>query len=147
MPYFQEEKYNFFTTYTKLIFNCCQKNFRSGSKVFDRSNSSKACVASEAPSISLNPEPSLVITSEDNEETFLTDTKLSATATLTELFEAFRHPVTGVCFLAKIPSLPSYTFVSYDAINWLNNHIEGGCNAIEILERMRRYVIIGLLRR
>lgn len=114
--------------------------FRSGSKVFDRSNSSKACVASEASSISLNPEPSLVITNEDNEETFLTDTKLSATATLTELFEAFRHPVTGVSFLAKIPSLPSFTFVSYDAINWLNNHIEGGCNAIEILERMRRYM-------
>lgn len=124
----------------KMLFNFCN-HFRSGSKVFDRSNSSKACVASEASSISLNPEPSLVITNEDNEETFLTDTKLSATATLTELFEAFRHPVTGVCFLAKIPSLPSYTFVSYDAINWLNNHIEGGCNAIEILERMRRYSI------
>lgn len=115
------------------------QNFRSGSKVFDRSNSSKACVASEASTVSLNPEPSLVITNEDNEETFLTDTKLSVTATLTELFEAFRHSVTGVSFLAKIPSLPSYTFVSYDAINWLNNHIEGGCNAIEILERMRRY--------
>lgn len=109
--------------------------------MFDRSNSSKACVASEATSIALNPEPSLVITNEDNEETFLAEPKISATATLTELFEAFRHPVTGVGFLAKIPSLPSFTFVSYDAINWLNSHIEGGCNAIEVLERMRRYTV------
>lgn len=90
------------------------------------------------PALSLNPEPSLVITSEDNEETFLTETKLNASATLSEIFEAFRNPVTGVSFLAKVQSLPSQTFVSYDAINWLNNRIEGQCNAIEILERMRR---------
>lgn len=89
-------------------------------------------------SMSINPEPSLVITTEDNEETFLTETKLNASATLTEIFEAFRHPVNGISFLAKVQSLPSQTFVSYDAINWLNNHIEGPCNAIEILERMRR---------
>lgn len=107
--------------------------------MFDRSNSTKVLQATEATSMSLNPEPSLVITTEDNEETFLTETKLSATATLSEIFEAFRHPVSGVSFLAKVQSLPSYTFVSYDAINWLNHHIEGSCNAIEILERMRRY--------
>lgn len=95
--------------------------------------------ATEATSMSLNPEPSLVITTEDNEETFLTETKLSATATLTEIFEAFRHPTSGVSFLAKIQSLPSFTFVSYDAIYWLSSHIEGACNTIEILERMRRY--------
>lgn len=112
-------------------------NFRSGSKVFDRSNSTKVMQASDA-TMSLNPEPSLVITTEDNEETFLTETKLNAAATLTEMFEAFRHPVTGVSFLAKVQSLPSQTFVSYDAINWLNNRIEGQCNAIDILERMRR---------
>lgn len=94
--------------------------------------------ATEATTMSLNPEPSLVITTEDNEETFLTETKLSATATLSDIFEAFRHPATGVNFLAKVQSLPSQTFVSYDAINWLNSRIEGQCNAIEILERMRR---------
>lgn len=98
--------------------------------------------ATEATSMSLNPEPSLVITTEDNEETFLTETKLSATATLNEIFEAFRHSATGVSFLAKVQSLPSYTFVSYDAINWLNSHIEVPCNAIDILERMRRYECI-----
>lgn len=87
----------------------------------------------------LNPEPSLVITTEDNEETFLTETKLNvADATINEIFEAFRHPTTGVSFLAKVQSLPSQTFVSYDAINWLNNRIDGQFNAIEILERMRR---------
>lgn len=108
--------------------------FRSGSKGFDRSNSSKVMQATE----NLNPEPNLVITTEDNEETFQTETKLSATATLAEIFEAFRNPSTGVSFLVKGPSLPSLTFVSYDAIHWLNNHIEGQCNPIEILERMRR---------
>lgn len=113
---------------------------RSGSKVLDRSNSTKVMQATEATTMSLNPDPSLVITTEDNEETFLAETKLSATATLTEIFEAFRHPVTGITFLVKVQSLPSQTFVSYDAINWLNNRIEGQCNAVEILERMRRYV-------
>lgn len=113
-------------------------DFRSGSKVFDRSNSTKVMQGTEATTMSLNPEPSLVITTEDNEETFLTETKLSATATLSEIFEAFRHPVSGVSFLAKVQSLPSQTFVSYDAINWLYNRIEGQCNAVEVLEKMRR---------
>lgn len=104
----------------------------------DRSNSTKVIQAPETQQLAVNPEPSLVITTEDNEETFLTETKLSASAVLSEIFEAFRHPVTGVGFLAKVQSLPSQTFVSYDAINWLNNRIDGQCNTIEILERMRR---------
>lgn len=111
---------------------------RSGSKVFDRSNSSKVMQATEATTITLNPEPNLVITTEDNEEAFQTETKLSATATLSEIFEAFRNTATGVSFLAKGPSLPSLTFVSYDAMHWLSSHKEAPCNPIEILEKMRR---------
>lgn len=88
--------------------------------------------------MSLNQEANLLITTEDNEEAFLAETKLSPTATLTEIFEAFRHPTTGVSFLWKMQGLPSFTFVAYDAVNWLNNRIEGPCNAIDILERMRR---------
>lgn len=100
---------------------------------------SKVSQGTEATALSLNPEPSnLVATTEDTEETFLSETKLSATASLTEIFEAMRNPATGVNFLAKAQSLPSCTFVSYDAINWLSSRLEGTCNPIEILEKMRK---------
>lgn len=108
---------------------------RSGSKVFERTG--KISQGAEVATISLNTEPNLLITTEDNEDTVLSEPKLSATATINEIFEAMRHPSTGIMFLSKQQSLPSYTFVSYDAINWLNNHIDE-CNAIDILERMRR---------
>lgn len=99
----------------------------------------KITQAAEATSLSLNPEAnSLVVTTEDHEESFLAETKISPSAPLNEIFEAMRHPATGVSFLAKAQSLPSCTFVSYDAINWLNSRIEGSCNAVEILERMRK---------
>ncbi|XP_058067307.1 GATOR complex protein Iml1 [Anopheles bellator] len=65
-------------------------------------------------------------------------TKLKATATLQEIFDAMRHPEHGVGCLGPAQSMPSCTFVSYDAINWLQNRIEGPCNPLEILEEMRR---------
>lgn len=93
----------------------------------------------EGSTLTLNSDSSsLLSTTEDSEETFLSETKLSSTATLTEIFDAMRQSATGVNFLAKSQSLPSYTFVSNDAINWLNGRFEGPCNAIEILERMRK---------
>lgn len=64
--------------------------------------------------------------------------KLKPTATLQEIFDALRHPAHGVGFLAPAQSMPSCTFVSYDAINWLQNRIEGPCKPVEILEEMRR---------
>lgn len=99
---------------------------------------SKVTQATEATTLSITQEPSIVVSSEDADDSIFIETKLSATASLTEIFEAMRHPTTGITFIVKQQSLPSYTFVSYDAINWLNHHIEGQCNAIEILERMRR---------
>lgn len=78
----------------------------------------------EATALSLNPEANnLVPTTEDHEESFLTETKISPSAPLLDIFEAMRHPATGVSFLAKAQSLPSYTFVAYDAINWINSRI------------------------
>lgn len=53
-----------------------------------------------------------------------------------------KHPVTGVGFLGPATSIPSCTFVSYDAILWLQTRIEGSCNAIEVLERMRKEQLI-----
>ncbi|XP_053676014.1 GATOR complex protein Iml1 [Anopheles nili] len=68
--------------------------------------------------------------------------KLKPTATLQEIFDAMRHPVHGVGFLGPAQSMPSCTFVSYDAINWLQNRIEGPCHPVEILEDMRRNRLI-----
>nr|XP_040227207.2 GATOR complex protein Iml1 isoform X3 [Anopheles coluzzii] len=68
--------------------------------------------------------------------------KLKPTATLQEIFDALRHPAHGVGFLAPAQSMPSCTFVSYDAINWLQNRIEGPCKPVEILEEMRRNRLI-----
>jgi len=53
-------------------------------------------------------------------------TKIKNNATNLEILEAMKQPQTGVGFLTQHPSLPSQTFVSADAIQWLNNHIEGG---------------------
>lgn len=47
------------------------------------------------------------------------------TASICEILEAFRHPVTGVGFTIQTVSLPSNTFVSIDAIQWLIYHVEG----------------------
>lgn len=53
-------------------------------------------------------------------------TKLKNTASNNEILETMKHPQNGVGFLTQHPSLPSQTFVSADAVQWLNNHIEGG---------------------
>lgn len=53
-------------------------------------------------------------------------TKIKSNATNLEILEVMKHPQTGVGFLTQHPSLPSQTFVSADAIQWLNNHMEGG---------------------
>jgi hypothetical protein len=51
--------------------------------------------------------------------------RLKSTATLSEILEAMGNTVSGVGFLTHHPSLPSYTFVSADAVNWLICHVEG----------------------
>lgn len=105
--------------------------------MLDRS-SSKVIHSSEVAALSINQESCQNISTEDADDSIFIDAKLSATASLNEIFEAMRNPTTGITFIAKLQSLPSYTFVSHDAITWLQHHIEGQCNPIEILERMRR---------
>ena len=53
-------------------------------------------------------------------------TKIKSSASNSEILEALKLPLTGVGFLTQHPSLPSQTFVSADAVQWLNNNIDGG---------------------
>lgn len=46
--------------------------------------------------------------------------------------------MTGVSFVVKSQSLPSFTFILWDAINWLQNRVEGNANPLEMLESMRK---------
>ncbi|CAG2065594.1 unnamed protein product, partial [Timema podura] len=50
-----------------------------------------------------------------------------------------RHPQTGVVFLMHHASLPSFTFISADAVQWVIGHMEGVVceeQAVTIMESM-----------
>ncbi|CAL7950358.1 unnamed protein product [Xylocopa violacea] len=108
---------------------------RSGSKVMDRGRISPASEA--VLPLSLEQQQDHFDTNDDSTNMELT--KLKNTASNTEILEAMKHPQNGVGFLTQHPSLPSQTFVSADAVQWLNNHIEGGVtvkNATNIMNGM-----------
>ncbi|KAK6638354.1 hypothetical protein RUM44_008783 [Polyplax serrata] len=66
-------------------------------------------------------------------------TKLKSTSSLNDILEAMTHPMSGHSLFVHHPSLPSMTFTSADAIQWLVQHVEGvndGDAAINIMERM-----------
>ena len=71
-------------------------------------------------------------------------TRLKPTAAHSEILESMRHPHTGVGFLTQHPSLPSQTFVSADAVQWLNSHIEGGVS-VEVAVLIMKVIIGSLL--
>ncbi|XP_039311232.1 GATOR complex protein Iml1 isoform X7 [Solenopsis invicta] len=96
---------------------------RSGSKVMDRGRVSPASEAVLPLSLEQQQQDHFDV-NDDNTNQELT--KIKSNATNVEILEAMKHPQTGVGFLTQHPSLPSQTFVSADAIQWLNNHIEGG---------------------
>ncbi|PSN43947.1 DEP domain-containing protein 5 [Blattella germanica] len=63
--------------------------------------------------------------------------RLKSTATLTEIRDAMRNNLTGVGFLTDHPSLPSFTFVSADAVQWIISHVDDITNeeqAVELME-------------
>ncbi|KRG07622.1 GATOR complex protein Iml1 isoform X3 [Drosophila mojavensis] len=74
---------------------------------------------------------------DDQDDGFPVDIKFSPNATLTEMFEAMKHPVNGVGFFTQTQSLPSCTFISYDALMWLRARITNGRHPLDILEAMR----------
>ncbi|KAK2575080.1 hypothetical protein KPH14_008813 [Odynerus spinipes] len=109
---------------------------RSGSKVMDRGRVSPASEA-VLPLALEQQQQDQFETNEDSTNMELT--KLKNNATHVEILEAMKHPQTGVGFLTQHPSLPSQTFVSADAVQWLSNNIEGGVtveNAINIMKGM-----------
>lgn len=121
---------------------------RSGSKVLDKANIQAAASQLSAtggkpavdgiPLSTLNSAAEQGLPEDSDDFCIETSKQLKPTATLQEIFDAFKNPISGVGFLGPAQSMPSCTFVSYDAITWLQEHIEGPCNPIEILEDMRR---------
>ncbi|XP_070149934.1 GATOR complex protein Iml1 isoform X7 [Polyergus mexicanus] len=107
----------------KNLVNFSISNFRSGSKVMDRGRVSPASEAVLPLSLEQQQQDHFD-TNDDNTNMELT--KIKSNATNLEILEVMKHPQTGVGFLTQHPSLPSQTFVSADAIQWLNNHMEGG---------------------
>jgi len=50
-----------------------------------------------------------------------------------------KHPVNGVGFFSQTQSLPSCTFVSYDALMWLKTRLNNGRHhPLDLLEAMRK---------
>ncbi|KAJ6644516.1 GATOR complex protein Iml1 [Pseudolycoriella hygida] len=116
---------------------------RSGTKTMEK-GPGRVSPAAEAAGLSLNNPDNHTnahtaqTTTDEKEDSFLNELKISPTASLTEILEAMKSPVNGINFLAKSQSLPSWTFVLLDAIVWLQNRIDGKVNPLEILEAMRK---------
>lgn len=53
-----------------------------------------------------------------------------------------KHPIHGVAFISQTQSLPSYTFVSFDALVWLKTNLDNSRNPLDILESMRKEKMI-----
>ncbi|XP_014258974.1 GATOR complex protein DEPDC5 isoform X2 [Cimex lectularius] len=89
---------------------------RSGSKVLERGKVSPSIDSSipSSPDYDLENDP-------DSPQVVL----LKEGASHNEILEQMKNPAVGVGFLSLFPSLPRYTFVSADAVNWLIHHMEG----------------------
>ncbi|XP_017842450.2 LOW QUALITY PROTEIN: GATOR complex protein Iml1 [Drosophila busckii] len=94
----------------------------------------------EASRISRIPDATAaaVLPSNDQDDGFPVDVKFSEQATLLEIFEAMKHPVSGVGYFSQTQSLPSCTFISYDALIWLRSRLDPKRQPLELLEAMRK---------
>ncbi|XP_066583713.1 GATOR complex protein Iml1 isoform X2 [Prorops nasuta] len=115
---------------------------RSGSKVMDRGRISPASEVVLPLGLDQQQQDHF----DSNDDSINVElAKLKPDATNLEILEAMKHPQTGVGFLTQHPSLPSQTFVSADAVQWLNNHIEGGItveNAVNLMKGMLQEKLI-----
>lgn len=110
---------------------------RSGSKVSSLDRNGKTSQSSELAGIS-SSDSNFVTTNDEFEDTTSVETLLSPSTPLCEILDAMRHPMTGMNFVAKNQNLPPYTFVSHDAVNWLNDHLDSSGNSLDILNHMRK---------
>lgn len=63
--------------------------------------------------------------------------KIKKDATYSEILERLKHPQNGIGFFTHNSSLPSQTFVSADAVQWLNTYMDEGVDverAISIMQ-------------
>ncbi|KAG4066905.1 hypothetical protein HA402_009007 [Bradysia odoriphaga] len=116
---------------------------RSGTKTMEKgpgrvSPAEAAGLLANADNHTNNNPTTVPAASDDKDDSFLNELKISPTASLTEILDAMKSPVNGINFLAKSQSLPSWTFVLMDAITWLQNRIDGKVNPLEILESMKK---------
>ncbi|KAJ9573996.1 hypothetical protein L9F63_008626, partial [Diploptera punctata] len=71
--------------------------------------------------------------------------RLKSTATLSEILEAMKNTTSGVGFLTYYNSLPSFTFVSADAIQWIISHVDDVLDeekALQLMEKMLKEQMI-----
>ncbi|KAG5345319.1 DEPD5 protein, partial [Acromyrmex heyeri] len=113
---------------------------RSGSKVMDRGRVSPASEAVLPLSLEQQQQQDHFDANDDRALIQIKHLKrIKTPITSMSFIPAMKHPQTGVGFLTQHPSLPSQTFVSADAIQWLNNHVEGGMeieHGINIMKEM-----------
>ncbi|KAI4460798.1 dep domain containing protein 5 [Holotrichia oblita] len=112
---------------------------RSGSKVLEKGRASPAI---EILQQHLNDAQSQDSGNDDN---IISDPLLRPNASSTEILEAMKQPINGLGLLPTHQSLPQYTFISSDAINWLITHMEGVTTtekAIKIFTTMQRDKLI-----
>ncbi|KAK9687602.1 Vacuolar membrane-associated protein Iml1 [Popillia japonica] len=112
---------------------------RSGSKVMEKGRASPAI---EILQQHLNDAQSQESGNDDN---IISDPLLRPNASSTEILEAMKQPINGLGLLPTHQSLPQYTFISSDAINWLITHMEGVTTtekAIKIFTTMQRDKLI-----
>ncbi|KAM7355220.1 GATOR complex protein Iml1 isoform 3-T3 [Cochliomyia hominivorax] len=123
-----------------IIFNSQQQSYIARSTVLkERASGRLIHPAADAAAIALNSE---LNQHDDYDEGSTTEIKLRPNATINEIFEAMKHPINGVAFISQTQSLPSYTFVSFDALMWLKNNLDNSRNPLEILETMRKEKLI-----
>lgn len=72
-------------------------------------------------------------------------TKFKLNASIQEIFDGMKDVVNGIGFFVPTQSMPSCTFVSYDAIMWLKKRLDENRSPLEVLEAMRKYVLESFL--
>lgn len=93
--------------------------------------------AAEAAGLSLNPETHINSNGTNDGKVI---TKFKSNASTQEIFDGMKDVVNGISFFVPTQSMPSYTFVSYDAIMWLKKRLSEHRSPMEVLEAMRKYV-------